>query len=812
MNSKLLSLSISFFVSSLILLSFCSDSVNAEYVRTSTNWEELFDGQTSNVGQYFWMDETSNQIFEIDDGDEVDAFMGNNVIWIEYVNDADKVYGEFGIHDYYADDVNRFSLMYHSENSGVQFRIKDTTGEVVVLLYGGKDASYDHGFMEFGDGAVTDGTDYAEGDDGWYWVNVTLLGNNDVNYTCMRNTGGVWVKQTYIDGIGRVETNISNMTECEVYFDGGFTTEPYYCLIDYIAFDYQLGGGGNGYGCTDYSGFANIGDGFLKPETTYWSTESIIEIGIPYPINASLVGLEILVDSLQYIMDNDTDNYYAYINNNPVGSATCFLPYGTIYILQFDFSADVICENEEVIIEIYHATALSTKWYLVTENMFPAPFMRGFYHHSAQTMIDGYLNGNGSIIRYPPQYKVYYNAYSSSGENPNYENSITLTGFAGTHPVYDVPFSYTRKPIFFYYRVNQTVNPYTISVYREDIPVGYSQNYPRTLYNYDDTIGFTPLNDENYTVVMTNADDDELVNHSFYIINLNENYSIWTDPIPSLGKSDFIVNSYINDGESYDNYRIAFFEHDDNFNNINYAFDYVTLLNSTSYNAFVYSPVEVKTTYLRIFGDIGNNQWTPLASTYKHYMISIIGKQTYLDVSNNYVSVSETFSIHGYHPYITNNVRIRLGAISIYDCSNENTFKFDYEIQTKGTYTLTLEAFIDNSWVTLGYPEIVYVGEEGAVDGDSFQSIFDSVPLWIKGILGAIITLCFVFMPFIFLQYLEKINFKVDVPPVAYAISGCIGVTLCTVIGLFGFEIMFFICVVAGISLVISYVWKEKSD
>ncbi|GAG34089.1 unnamed protein product, partial [marine sediment metagenome] len=88
-KKKIMNLSLIFLMISILLLAFVSNPVNASYERLSNDWEDLFDGQTSNVGQYFWMNETSNQIFEIDDGDESTAMMGDNYIWIEYINSMD---------------------------------------------------------------------------------------------------------------------------------------------------------------------------------------------------------------------------------------------------------------------------------------------------------------------------------------------------------------------------------------------------------------------------------------------------------------------------------------------------------------------------------------------------------------------------------------------------------------------------------------------------------------------------------------------------------------------------------------------------
>lgn len=98
-----------------------------------------------------------------------------------------------------------------------------------------------------------------------------------------------------------------------------------------------------------------------------------------------------------------------------------------------------------------------------------------------------------------------------------------------------------------------------------------------------------------------------------------------------------------------------------------------------------------------------------------------------------------------------------------------------------------------------------------ATTGDPVLDTFIGIPTWVKAIVGVIIVLGFVFIPFTLSHYIAG-RHKLDVPPVIYAICGGIGVTLCTVLGLFGWEIMFFICVISGISLVISYVWQHRGD
>ena len=569
-------------------------------------------------------------------------------------------------------------------------------------------------------------------------------------------------------------------------------------------------------GCPDLSGYSSLGNGFLTGTSGITLYDKYIEIGSFYPIDATFHGLEVLFPWQQYNLDPDVTNYYCYFNGYLVGYATCFYPYQDKYVLQFNFSSPIIVDNDKIVIELYHSLSASSGayWYLWVAphpSTYPVQYDKGFFYHSIVTQLDGVLNGD--FVERAMQWKAYYDTYTSGGENPQYENEVILLGFENNHPVWDIPFTYTRKTVFFLCYVNQTETPYKLHFYREGVEVGQTQTFPRMLNNFKETIGFTPLNDGNYSVAMKTQGGTDIVNHSFFVVNISEDYSIWTSPNPSIGSSDYTAYTYINDEFVYERYQIGFFQITENTNNIYNAFDSVLLSNTTVFGAFIFSHNNpfVNVHLLRIFGYIGNDIWMPVGSIYTHYIGSILGKQEYLSVSSNEVEIDEEFNIHGYHSYFTSFARVRLGEIPIYDCTGTNNFLFPFSIGTEGTYTLTLEVLLNGTWVLID-TEIVYVSVDiPEVTGD-FDNIFSSIPLWIKGILGAIITLGFVFMPFIFLQYLEKINFKVDVPPVVYAISGGIGITLCTVIGLFGWEIMFFICVIAGLSVLVSYLWGKKGS
>lgn len=92
--------------------------------------------------------------------------------------------------------------------------------------------------------------------------------------------------------------------------------------------------------------------------------------------------------------------------------------------------------------------------------------------------------------------------------------------------------------------------------------------------------------------------------------------------------------------------------------------------------------------------------------------------------------------------------------------------------------------------------------------GDPVIDTFIIIPEWAKGIVGVIITLAFVFMPFILAFYFKLEN--MEIPPVIYAVCGGLGAVLSTIFGLWGWEVAFFICVISAISLVISYVWQQQ--
>ena len=708
------------------------------------------------------------------------------------------------------DDIKSFEFKWKASTQGTA----STPTTSMIFLDSDFNEILNIRFVQ-GNGAQTTTTDISlsnfyvvQGSDWSTWLTVRFVSNavgNLVSYSLINSTG-VTLKSADIS-TSAYFTDLSHIN-----FTGTTTNTHTYMYVDDVLI--------NGiiipdFECNDFSEYEFTGNNFLDADFVSIKDCSSVEFGGFYQINATFHGIELLVDSQQYNIDNDIENYFAYFNGNYVGMATCFYPYGSNYILQFAFEEEIEVGDEKLVIELYHYYPEGSKaWYLLTENydvVGPPMYSQGYFYNVNTSNINGVLDGD--FVTHIPKWRAYYTNLSSGGENPNYENAIILSGFDTSHPIYDVPFTCMYNTVFFINFVDQTSTPYTLHVFREGVEVGQAQNFPRYLNNYKETIGFTPLNTGNYTVTM-NTTTDELVNHSFYVENCSVNYAIWTSPNPSNSNSDYKVFTYIKDTSLFDMYQIGFFSSVQPTNNIMNAFDYVQLDTTSHFDAFEFSHNNAHggKHLLRIFGNVTPLLFSPLGSTYTHYINSGIGKEEYISVSEQYPNIDEEFNIYGYHSYIETDARVRLGAIEIQDVTGDNNFLFPYTISKTGTYVLTLEVLLDGTWLTLD-AITVYVSEGGdASSEDTWGQIFGSIPVWIKGLLGAIITICFVFMPFIMVQYLEKLKFKVDIPPVAYAMSGGIGVTLSTILGFFDFSIMFFICVIAGISLVISYVWAERSD
>jgi len=188
------------------------------------------------------------------------------------------------------------------------------------------------------------------------------------------------------------------------------------------------------------------------------------------------------------------------------------------------------------------------------------------------------------------------------------------------------------------------------------------------------------------------------------------------------------------------------------------------------------------------------------------YSVAIADRYKYTDRPK--ITISRWGSQnYEYHVYNENNIQIASGTSGL----SEHEFTLYMTASDIGTaYIRVYNLGHTPSDSNAVYIEFQIYDPQGAT-GDPIIDTFISIPTWIKAIVGVIIVLGFVFIPFILSQYIVG-SHKLDVPPVIYAICGGIGVTLCTLLGLFGWEIMFFICVIAGISLVISYVWQQKGD
>ena len=558
-------------------------------------------------------------------------------------------------------------------------------------------------------------------------------------------------------------------------------------------------------GCTDFSGNDYIGTGFkIEGSGGVVEHENYIEVKAPSKINATITGFEIQCMPEMYNADPEPSNYYIYIKDTLLGSGTCFYSSGNYYILQFDFSVELELNNEYPIIELYHSVTTAYTWGL--KYRLQESGLDYYYSHSDSNRQDG--NVNGWYLRYRGLfYKLFYSNLTSSGANPEYTNQIQLLNF-NNHSEYNVPFKNVYSTGLFMVLVDQIDTPYRIAIYHNGTLTNQDPNFPKDVLFYKYTYGFTPEVRGNYTISLQYQNGTAIVNKTFFAPYVRNNYEIWTEPNPSSMISDYRINAIIDDTGAYTNYRICIFDSIDKVSNEKNAIDTIDISKSTSTKQsysylFSHSSLYSTSHYIKIFANIGNNQYVGVSGTHTHFIIQNIDFNDYVYVTKDVVKTGEIFNIYGWHNYLGGDVKVFLGDQPIGDVGESNRFAFDYSIDQEGFYTVYLKVKLSGTYQTIGMDSITISDEEGNVE----PSLLPSFPAELGALVGVVVVVVFMMLP---LLLPLALGFHVAMHPIVYVFSGSLGLSLCIYLGLFQIWVVFFILMLSVIALIIMW-WQGRN-
>lgn len=639
---------------------------------------------------------------------------------------------------------------------------------------------------------------------------INLLIYSPIYVSILNNIGDVryGVGATVTNGVARRPSLINQNYKIDrVWIASPLAIDTWFDDFSIVIFSSYTVGGSTG-GCIDttgmdyYSKNIEVMDGYIDISTPY------IEFTSHSALSVTPEVFELWVGSSLYEGDDDTSNYFLYINGLSAGNPECiYLLSGETYVMQWDLGSMSSISEEVLVFEIAHTITFDglNYWNIakVTALSPPSPTQITYRNSGTNGVLDG------SPYYYGSCWKLFYSAFGTpeEEENNDFNVGISLIGF-NTHSIYNTPYSYIYDTVYFEVFSNRTDNYYHINISKGSSTIGNEQGYPKDIYSYHIIHGFTPTSQGNYTVSLCKDSTNAIVDHKhFNITTKTVDYAIWTFPNPSNTGVNHGVGVYISDNTTFISYYVSGVVDNDNVNNYTLSDRQIKVgtldLNnywSTSLVTFAIGGWE----YWRLWGTNDNNSFIPLTSIYLHYVNTL--------TTNNYIRTSltngegytgESFNVYGQHGYILSQLQIYLDNKQIKDVSKNVSFLIPYSFSSIGTHIFSLRILNNGTW------EIVDSVVVSIVIRQSGQDEFSGLlPEPYSYIMGAFITIALMILPSIGLSKIGMSeNESLKYVPI---FSGTVGFILCCLIGFFPWYSMFALMFV--LILIIAILYQSKKN
>jgi len=564
----------------------------------------------------------------------------------------------------------------------------------------------------------------------------------------------------------------------------------------------------------DVGGYSYVGNPTSEYASDYYYTDSFIELQPHTSLNGYGFAFDLYVNSGVYNNDNELANYHLWINNYYHGNPSGIIDggdYGDVF--RWCFSEQQIYNvSDDIVIELYHSEedAFGNNWVLPQTAQFgDSSFEYYTVHHS-----DGdFQNGEFDYSTFGFDFRgCLWKLYYLSGDTQPIDdcdqtNSITLNNFYESHPTYDKPWLYEYGTCLFTVRVSQTATPYKLYMYYEGELTGFAQNFPLTLHECTRVYGYVPLNDGNYTIQIETSTGENITNKSFYIEDVDIDYTIYSTPNPSSEIEVYDVCAYFKYSVPNNCYLALFDSLDDTGSYSKRKFDN-PINSSAGTHCFEYSNslVGYEVHYWRIFENTDTGVYLPISNIHNHYIDSVDFGSGYITAKPNPIYEGDTTTISGEHSFYESDVRVFFEGNPIRSVGSEFSFETN-PFDSKGQYTYSLSVDVNGTWQILDTVTIVvkHPSDDGTLPipkMDAFTGV----------IFGAFIVIAFLMSPLFFMIGAKQINFKPDIPPTIYAITGSIGVVFATLIGCWGWEVPFFIIAVGIIVIFLFFLIGRRGE
>jgi hypothetical protein len=719
-------------------------------------------------------------------------FSGSKMFYIKDTV-AKRVSGYFNFSYSPSSYLTDFSFWYYGASiNNLYMFFNDSLGNTIIML---QLLTASCKYFDYVAGSHT--FYYNSGAIAYYNIGFEIVDNQSVNYYSKKSGNASFT--SFLDKSPRtfMPSNGSRIVSCWVYAPvvNGYSKFDLFNITVSSSFS---GGGGSNTSCNDFSDYGSLNH-VTNPNGHYYATNPYLEIYGSSKINATLKGFELLLDYAQITSDSDLNNYYLYINNNYIGSATCYYVYddASNIMLQWDMSSITLNLTDELpVFELLHyKPSESIQWYLKTYNyIYGPPALHDIFGSWATTHIDGIYQYDNINRYHSPRWILYY----SIGTENDCDNVNTLSLIDGsgnllpTHTTWNIPFVYVHRTMFIDITVTNLVG-YSIHVYKGGVEYGNSQGFPHNIYSCSRTIGFTPYDVGNYTISLKYG-TTYIENESLNVSYIDETFALWTSPNPSGYGATVTITVYAKNPARYSNYSIGLFSSIAETSTIENA---DTRYDISEFTNNYYSVVSgdfgtAGTLYLRLFGS-NTTLFVPITGIYPHFVDFLIqSPYIYTSLRDNVAGINEHFTIYGYYASTIRSAKVFILGSSV-DVSGTGAFTIEYNGFTKaGTYDIYLKELQNGVYITVAKCS-VSVSEQTS-ENNQFDSLWDAIenlPIVVKLIAGLLITLLVTLLPLIIGMALSKHN--IDMPNMIYVAFFFMGLGVSCGLGFLNWALFFVI-------------------
>jgi len=558
--------------------------------------------------------------------------------------------------------------------------------------------------------------------------------------------------------------------------------------------------------------------------------------------------------------------YELYINGIPCGNPDTLINNGEYQTIRWN-DLTITLTDEYPIFEMI--TYFEASQYVISYSDCDLDGQTGHYEHDTITMFgNGVINGqkfNGD-----PVYRMYYeglvipspdNPFNPNGEEGFNDTTGRQNGFAvdvynyigHSHPTYDVPYYYNYTNVAIGFTVGNLTNNYYVHVYRDDIEVGQSQKYEKLIRTYGGIFGYIPFNTGWYNATIETQTGTEIDRKTFYVANNVFDYNIYSIPNPSNENMKYSIGYWYKNGNDLDGL-IACFRNTQEVTNIDNAI-YKKDVQDGDNDIFEVYPPAIGNYYWQLYVN-RSGIYLPVGNTHLHICLDVkqklgqlyafdlepsiveqvnaiydktninenvldafmddrIEPSVFQNANPNFADIN-TFFIATEHmfPLTNENTTLKLDGVHFEDVGQFNKWIYTHKEAQHGNHKLELVFKIKGVTYIL---DTIYFSIGDITDFGNIEivqpSILPELDTTMGYVVGLILTMFMLLAPIIIAGLINsQTKTSISIPPLAYAMTGCIGVGFSTMMGWFPFWIVPFMVIVGVLILTIKYVMKNGSS